>query len=87
MTTEPLSRSSAALPPVDHQTRVLEWVVKVPLRDQVATNVLRLARAAAALDLPVIFATNEEGENGHAAAGAGAADAHRLPKAASNGMG
>jgi len=52
MTAEPLSRDSVVFLLVDHQTGVFERVVKVPPRDQVEANVVRLARAAAILDLP-----------------------------------
>ena len=65
MTAEPLSRASAVFLLVDHQTGVFERVVKAPPRDQVEANVLRLARAAALLDMPVVFTTSEEdGPNG-----------------------
>jgi nicotinamidase-related amidase len=64
MTYEPLSPETTALLLVDHQTRVLEWVVKAPPREEVEANVLRLARAAAQLEMPLIFATSEEGQNG-----------------------
>jgi nicotinamidase-related amidase len=65
MTAEPLSRDSVVFLLVDHQTGVFERVVKAPPRGQVEANVLRLARAAAILDLPVIFTTSEEdGPNG-----------------------
>ncbi len=65
MTAEPLSRDRAVFLLVDHQTGVFERVVKAPPRDQVEANVVRLARAAAILDLPVIFTTSEEdGPNG-----------------------
>ncbi len=60
MTAEPLSRDRAVFLLVDHQTGVFERVVKAPPRGQVETNVVRLARAAAILDLPVIFTTSEE---------------------------
>ncbi len=62
---QPLSPSNAALLLIDHQTGVLERVVKAPPCDQVETNVLRLARAAALLDMPAVLTTSEEeGENG-----------------------
>jgi nicotinamidase-related amidase len=65
MMPEPLSPSTAVFLLVDHQTGVFERVVKAPPRDEVETNVLRLARAAAILDIPAIFTTSEEqGENG-----------------------
>jgi len=65
MTAEPLSRDRAVFLLVDHQTGVFERVVKAPPRGQVEANVVRLARAAAILDLPVIFTTSEEeGPNG-----------------------
>ncbi len=65
MTAEPLSRDSAVFLLVDHQTGGFERVVKAPPRDQVEANVVRLARAAAILDLPAIFtACEEEGPNG-----------------------
>jgi nicotinamidase-related amidase len=65
MTAEPLSRASAMFLLVDHQTGVFERVVKAPPREQVEANVLRLARAAALLDMPIVFATSEEeGSNG-----------------------
>jgi nicotinamidase-related amidase len=64
MTPEPLSPTSAAVLLVDHQTRVFEQVVKAPPPAQVKANVLWLARAAAAFDLPVVLTTSEEGDNG-----------------------
>ncbi len=64
MTSEPLTPSTAALLLVDHQTGVFEHVVKVPPREEVQANVIRLARAAAMLGMPVIFTTSEEGQNG-----------------------
>ncbi|SRR6266508_609856 len=64
MTYEPLSPTTAALLLVDHQTRVLEWVVKAPPRDEVEANVIRLARAAEQLEMPLIFTTSEEEQNG-----------------------
>jgi nicotinamidase-related amidase len=64
MTSEPLSPSRAVLLLADHQTGVLDYVVKAPAREQVEANVLRLARAAAALGMPVIFTTSEESQNG-----------------------
>jgi nicotinamidase-related amidase len=65
MTSEPLSRASAVFLLVDHQTGVFERVVKAPRREEVEANVLRLARAAAILDMPVVFTTSEEeGPNG-----------------------
>jgi len=65
MTPEPLTGSTTVFLLVDHQTGVFERVVKAPPRDQVEANVLRLARAAAILDIPAIFTTSEEqGENG-----------------------
>jgi nicotinamidase-related amidase len=60
-----LSRATAVFLLVDHQTGVFERVVKAPPREQVEANVLRLARAAAILDIPAILTTSEEeGENG-----------------------
>src|SRR5919197_4121394 len=65
MILEPLSPSTVVFLLVDHQTGVFERVVKAPPREQVEVNVLRLARAAAILDLPVILTTSEEeGANG-----------------------
>ena len=64
MTSEPLSPSQAVLLLADHQAGVLEYVVKAPPREQVEANVLRLARAAAALGMPVIFTTSDEVGNG-----------------------
>jgi nicotinamidase-related amidase len=64
MTTEPLSASTAVLLLADHQTGVLDYVVKAPPRDQVEANVLRLARAADSLGMPVIFTTSQEEQNG-----------------------
>jgi nicotinamidase-related amidase len=61
----PLSPTTAVFLLIDHQIGVFERVVKSPPRDQVEANVLRLARAAALLDIPAIFTTSEEqGENG-----------------------
>ena len=65
MAPEPLSPKTAVLLLIDHQTGVFERVVKAPPRHQVEANVLRLARAAAILDIPVILTTSEEkSENG-----------------------
>jgi nicotinamidase-related amidase len=64
MTYEPLSPDTTVLLLVDHQTRVLEWVVKAPPREEVEGNLLRLTRAAAMLEMPLIFSTSEEKENG-----------------------
>jgi nicotinamidase-related amidase len=65
MTADPLSRASAVFLLVDHPTGVFERVVKAPRREQLEANVLRLARAAAFLDMPVVFTTSEEeGANG-----------------------
>jgi nicotinamidase-related amidase len=65
VTLEPLSPSTAVFLLVDHQTGVFERVVKAPPREQVEANVLRLARAAAILDIPAILTTSEEdGQNG-----------------------
>jgi nicotinamidase-related amidase len=65
MIASPLSPDTAVFLLVDHQTGVFERVVKVPPREQVEHNVLRLARAAAILEIPVILTTSEEdGENG-----------------------
>jgi nicotinamidase-related amidase len=61
---EPLSPMSAVFLLVDHQTGVLEHVVKAPPREQVEANVLWLARAAATFDIPAILTTSEESENG-----------------------
>src|SRR5215207_4541157 len=59
MIASPLSPDTAVFLLVDHQTGVFERVVKVPPREQVERNVLRLARA------PAILTTSEEdGENG-----------------------
>jgi nicotinamidase-related amidase len=65
MALESLSSTTAVFLLVDHQTGVFERVVKAPPREQVEANVLRLARAAAILDIPAIFTTSEEtGDNG-----------------------
>ena len=65
MTLEPLSPTTVVFRLVDHQTGVFERVVKSPPREQVEANVLRLARAAALLEIPVILTTSEEqSENG-----------------------
>jgi nicotinamidase-related amidase len=65
MTPATLSASTAVFLLVDHQTGVFERVVKAPPRDEVEANVVRLARAAALLDIPAILTTSEEdGENG-----------------------
>jgi hypothetical protein len=65
MLPEPLSPAAAVFLLVDHQTGVFERVVKAPPRDAVELNVRRLARAAAILDVPLIFTTSEEdGQNG-----------------------
>jgi nicotinamidase-related amidase len=87
-TAEPLSQASAVFLLVDHQTGVFERVVKAPPREEVEANVLRLARAAALLDIPAVFTTSEEeGPNGpllqslegiHPAAYASRIDRHGL---------
>jgi nicotinamidase-related amidase len=64
MTSNPLSPSKAVLLLADHQTGVMDHVVKVPPREQVEANALRLARAATALGMPVICTTSEESQNG-----------------------
>jgi nicotinamidase-related amidase len=64
MTSEPLSPSTIVLLLADHQTGVLEHVVKAPPREQVEANLVRLGRAAAVLGMPVIFTTSEESQNG-----------------------
>jgi nicotinamidase-related amidase len=65
MAPEALSSTTAVFLLVDHQTGVFERVVKAPPREQVETNVLRLARAAASFEIPTILTTSEEeGENG-----------------------
>jgi nicotinamidase-related amidase len=65
MNVEPLSPATATFLLIDHQTGVLERVVKTPPRETVESNVLRLAKAAATLNMPVIFTTSEEdGPNG-----------------------
>jgi nicotinamidase-related amidase len=65
MSPEQLSPAAAVFLLVDHQTGVFERVVKAPPRDAVELNVRRLARAAAILDVPLIFTTSEEdGQNG-----------------------
>jgi nicotinamidase-related amidase len=64
LTSGPLSRSTTLLLLADHQTGVLSYAVKAPPRDQVEANALRLARAATALGMPVIFTTSEESQNG-----------------------
>lgn len=64
MTFGPLTPATAAFLLVDHQTGVLEHVVKVPPADEVEANVLALARAAATLDIPLIITTNDEQQNG-----------------------
>jgi nicotinamidase-related amidase len=48
----------------DHQTGVMDYVVKVPPRDKVEANVARLVRAAVHHDGPLIFTTSEEDQNG-----------------------
>jgi hypothetical protein len=52
MTLESLSPTIAVFLLVDHQTGVFDRVVKAPPREQVETNVRRLARAAALLEIP-----------------------------------
>src|SRR5215204_3975345 len=65
MIASPLSPDTAVFLLVDDQTGVFESDVKVPPREQVERNVLRLARAAALHDITVIITTSEEnGENG-----------------------
>lgn len=64
MPSEPLSPATAVFLLADHQTGVLDYVVKAPPREQVEANVLRLTRAATALGIPVIFTTSEEARNG-----------------------
>jgi hypothetical protein len=57
MTAAPLSRTTAVFPLVDHQTSVLERVVKARPRDLVEANLVRPARAATVFDMPLIFTT------------------------------
>jgi nicotinamidase-related amidase len=65
MALETLSPTTAVFLLIDHQIGVFERVVKAPPREQVEANVLRLARAAAILEIPAIFTTSEEeGDNG-----------------------
>jgi nicotinamidase-related amidase len=65
MTLESLSPTIAVFVLVDHRTGVFDRVVKAPRREQIETNVLRLARAAALLEIPAILTTSEEeGDNG-----------------------
>ena len=64
MTSEPLSPSTAVLLLADHQTGVLDYVVKSPPREQVEASVLRLVRAVTMLGIPLIFTTSEEAQNG-----------------------
>lgn len=62
MTTQPLSRDSAALVLADHQANVLEYV-EAPPREEVEANVVRLARAAARMGMPLILTTSAEAQN------------------------
>ena len=64
MTHEPLSPDGAVFLLVDHQTSVMDYVVKIPPREEVEANVARLARTAVSLDIPLIFSTSEEKDNG-----------------------
>jgi hypothetical protein len=86
MTLEPLSSTTAVFLLVDHQTGVFERVVKAPPPDQAEANVLRLARAAALLEIPTILTTSEEGRERRAATSAradpprGARGPHRPPR-------
>lgn len=63
MATEPLTPDNAAILLVDHQAGVFEYV-KEPPREEVEANVVRLARAAATLEIPVILSTSSEQHNG-----------------------
>lgn len=63
--TNPITPSTAVFLLIDHQAGVFERVVKAPPRAAVEANVVRLARAAALLDIPMVFTTSEEdGDNG-----------------------
>jgi nicotinamidase-related amidase len=63
--TDQLAPQTAVFLLIDHQEGVFERVVKAPPREQVEANVVRLARAAAILDIPTLLTTSEEdGPNG-----------------------
>ena len=65
MILEQLSARTRVFLLVNHRMGVFERVVKAPPHEEIEANVLRLARAAALLEIPVIFTTSEEGgENG-----------------------
>jgi isochorismate hydrolase len=64
MHNQSLSATDAVILLADHQTGVMDYVVKVPPRDEVEANVARLLRAADQLDVPLIFTTSEEDQNG-----------------------
>jgi nicotinamidase-related amidase len=65
MTISELTPDTAVFLLVDHQTGVVDRIVKAPTREEVEANVLRLARGAAVLGIPTVFTTSEEaGING-----------------------
>src|SRR5262249_19002614 len=59
-----LAKEEAVVLLIDHQVEVMDWVVKSPPADLVKANVVKLARAAEILDVPLLLSTNQEGVNG-----------------------
>jgi nicotinamidase-related amidase len=63
MTTS-FTRDNAVLLLVDHQTAVMDRLVKVPPLEDVKANTVALARAARRLDVPIVLSSNIEQYNG-----------------------
>ena len=59
-----LAREEAVVLLIDHQVGVMDWVVKSPHANLVKANVVKLARAAETLDVPLLLSTNQEDVNG-----------------------
>jgi nicotinamidase-related amidase len=60
MATDLYSRDDTAMLLVDHQTGVMERVVRVPPLEEVKSNVAALAKAARVLEMPVVLTSNAE---------------------------
>jgi nicotinamidase-related amidase len=59
-----LAKEEAVVLLIDHQVGVMDWVVKSPPADLVKANVVKLARAAQILEVPLLLSTNQEDVNG-----------------------
>ncbi|GAA3261943.1 isochorismatase family protein [Nonomuraea helvata] len=58
------TRDNTVLLLVDHQTAVMERLVKVPPLEDVKANTVALARAARRLGVPIVLSCNIEQDNG-----------------------